>query len=158
MACARLDCRKNDLNVTNGVLTTAHRHSYSFRHSSKYIVRRQWPPDPLQLELTDRLDLNGVLDLHQHAPANENLTGLGLVAKPRGDVRHRANGGVVEPALEADGAERGEAVRYPDAEADFVAPRSLPKSSPCRAHFPWALANGRPNSAFLDRYRTVQAG
>jgi hypothetical protein len=54
MACARLDCRKNDLNVTNGVLTTAHRHSYSFRHSSKYIVRRQWPPDPLQLELTDR--------------------------------------------------------------------------------------------------------
>ena len=78
-----------------------------------HIVRRKRPPDPLQLELADWLDLHGILDLHQHARANENLTGLGLVAKPRGDVRHRANGGVVEPALEADGAERGEAVRYP---------------------------------------------
>jgi hypothetical protein len=27
--------------------------------SGKHIVRRQWPPDPLQLELTDRLDLDG---------------------------------------------------------------------------------------------------
>jgi hypothetical protein len=26
------------------------------------IVRRQRPPDPLQLELADRLDLHGVLD------------------------------------------------------------------------------------------------
>jgi hypothetical protein len=31
---------------------------------SDHIVRRQRTPDPLQRELTDRLDLHGVLDLH----------------------------------------------------------------------------------------------
>ena len=54
--------------------------------SGQYIVRRQRPPDPLQLELTDRLDFHGILDLRQHARANENLPRLGFVAEPRGDV------------------------------------------------------------------------
>ena len=33
------------------------------RYSADHIVRRQRPPDPLQLELTDGLDLHGILDL-----------------------------------------------------------------------------------------------
>ena len=42
--------------------------------SSEDIVRRPRPPDPLQLELTHWLDLHGVLDLSQHARANQDLT------------------------------------------------------------------------------------
>ena len=90
-----------------------------------HIISRQGPPDPLQLELTDWLDLHGVLDLHQHSRADEDLTRLGFIAQPRGDVGHRADGGVVEAAFKSDGAERGKAVRNPDAEANLV-PESTP--------------------------------
>jgi hypothetical protein len=69
-------------------------------HYSDHIISRQRPPDPLQLELTHGLDVHGVLDLCQHPR-------LGLIAKPRGDVGYGADGGVVEAALEADGAESG---------------------------------------------------
>ena len=31
-----------------------------------HVVRRQGPPDPLQLELTDRLDPDRILDLREH--------------------------------------------------------------------------------------------
>ena len=52
----------------------------ALRHGSNHIVRRQRPPDPLQLELTDWLDLHGVLDLRQHSRADEDLTRLGFIA------------------------------------------------------------------------------
>ena len=87
---------------------------------SDHIVRRQGPPDPLQLELTNWLDLHGVLDLHQYPGTDENLSWLGFVAKPRGYIGHRPDSGIVEPALEADGAQRGKAVRNADAEANLV--------------------------------------
>ena len=45
-------------------------------YGSDHIVRRQRPPDPLQLELTYRLDLHRVLDLHQHARTDEDLPWL----------------------------------------------------------------------------------
>ena len=48
------------------------------------------------------------------------MSGLGFVAQSRGDVRHGPNGGVVEPALEADCAECSEAVRDTDAKANLV--------------------------------------
>ena len=95
----------------------------ALRHGSNHIVRRQRPPDPLQLELTHGLDLHRVLDLRQHSRADEDLPRLGFVAKARGDVGHRPDGGIVEAALEADGAERGEAVRNADAEANLVPQR-----------------------------------
>jgi hypothetical protein len=44
------------------------------------------------------------------------LSGLGLIAKARRDVGNRPDGGIVEAALEADGAERGKA----DIETDVV--------------------------------------
>jgi hypothetical protein len=81
--------------------------SQTSRDGRHHIVRRKRPPDPLQLELTHRLDLHGVLDLCQHSRADEDLSGLGLVAQARGDVRYRADSGVVE-VLQADGAKRGE--------------------------------------------------
>ena len=61
-----------------------------------HVIRRRRPPDPLQLELADWLDLYGVLNLHQYSRADEDLSGVGLVAQPRSDVGYRANGGVVE--------------------------------------------------------------
>ena len=89
-------------------------------HGSNHIVRRQRPPDPLQLELAHRLDLHGVLDLRQHPRTDEDLSRLGFIAKARGDIGYRPDGGIVEAALEADGAERSEAVRNADAEANVV--------------------------------------
>jgi hypothetical protein len=65
-------------------------------------ICRQWPPDPLQLELTDRLDLQGVFDFRQHSRANQDLSGSGLVAQARGNVGYRADGGVVEVFLESN--------------------------------------------------------
>src|SRR5262249_31995232 len=98
------------------------------RKGGNHVVRHQRPLDPLQLELTHGFDLDGVLDLHQHSRTDEDLTRFGFVAEPRGDVGYRADGGIVEPALEADSAECSEAVRYADAEANLV-----PKAAPgCR--------------------------
>jgi hypothetical protein len=87
----------------------------AFQVCGNYVVRRQRPPNPLQLELTDWLDLHGVLDLRQHSRADEDLTRLGFIAQPRGDVGYRADSGVVEPTLV-----RGEAMRNTDAEANVV--------------------------------------
>ena len=61
-------------------------------------------PYPLERELPHRLDCHGTLYSHQHARTDEYLTRLGLVAKPRGYVGYRPDGGVVEASLKADGA------------------------------------------------------
>ena len=98
------------------------RRTSSLDYGGKHVVSRQWPSDPFQLELTDWLDPHGVLDLCQYSRADEDLTRLGFIAKPRGNVGYRPDGGVVETSLEADGAQRGEAVRYTDAEANVVSP------------------------------------
>jgi hypothetical protein len=45
-----------------------------------HIVSRQRPPDPLQLELTDRLNRHGVLNLCQNPSANQDLPGLRFIA------------------------------------------------------------------------------
>ncbi len=89
---------------------------------SKYVVCRQWTPDTLQHKLTHWLDLHCILNLRQHSGANQDLTGLGFVAKARGDVGYRPDGGIVEAPLEADGAQCGKPVRYADAEANVVPP------------------------------------
>ena len=114
---------------------------------SDHIVSRQWPPDPLQLELTDGLNLYGVLDLHQHSRADEDLSRLGLIAQPRGDVRHRADGGVVKPALEADSAERSEAVRYADAKANLV-----PEAAPGRGQSSQSVTHFKGHEHRLQRW------
>jgi hypothetical protein len=57
------------------------------------------------------------LDHAEHALADHDLTGLGFVAQPRGQVGDAADRGVFEPLLEADLAERRIAERDADAEA-----------------------------------------
>ena len=42
------------------------------------VIRRQGSPDPLQLELTDRLDLQGVLDLRQHPWTHQDFAPASL--------------------------------------------------------------------------------
>jgi hypothetical protein len=48
------------------------------------------------------------------------------VAKPRGDIGHGADGGIVEATLEADGAQRREAVRNAYAETNLM-PQPMPR-------------------------------
>ena len=99
----------------------------AFLLGADHIVSRQGPPDPLQLELTHWLDLHGVLDFRQHARTDEDLSWPRLITEARGDVGDGANGGVVEPSLEADGAERRKSVR--DADTEAVVPPATPRLS-----------------------------
>ena len=50
------------------------------RLGSDHIVCRQRPPDPLERELTHRLDLHGILDLHEHPRTDQDLPWLGFIA------------------------------------------------------------------------------
>ena len=70
------------------------------RYSGDHVVSRQRPSDPLQLELADWLDFDGVLDFRQHASTDEDLSRFGLVAEPRRKIGDLADGRVVETALE----------------------------------------------------------
>ena len=47
---------------------------------ANHIISRQRPPDPLQLKLAHRLDLDGILDLCQHTRTNQDLPGLRFIA------------------------------------------------------------------------------
>ena len=96
---------------------------------------------PLSVKLTHRLDRYGILDRHENARTDQDLTGLGFVAKPRGDVGDRPNGGVVESSFKADGAERRISVRYADAEADIVAQLDAisPSSAPIASRISSAI-------------------
>jgi hypothetical protein len=80
-------------------------------NDAENVVSRQRPPNPFQLELAGWLYLDGMLDLRQHPRTDEDLSWLGLVAEPRGDVRHGPDGGIVKSALEADSAKRRKSVR-----------------------------------------------
>ena len=93
-----------------------------------HYMRRQRPPEALERELSNRLHFHSILDRHQHAGTDQDLPRLCFIAKSRGNIRHRPDSGLVEPALEADGSERSEAMRNPDAEANVV-----PKPPPYRA-------------------------
>jgi hypothetical protein len=58
--------------------------------------------DTLERELAHRLDCHRILDRHQHARADQDLTGFGFVAQARGHVGYSADSGIVEAPLEAD--------------------------------------------------------
>src|SRR4029077_13652072 len=85
------------------------------------IVRRQRTPNPLECELTHRLNRYRILDRHENARTDQDLTGLSLVAKTRSDVGYRSDSGIVEPSFKSDSAKRCVSVRYTDAEANIVA-------------------------------------
>jgi hypothetical protein len=50
------------------------------RCGAEYVVRHQRPPDPLQRELTHRLDLYDFFYLREHPRTDEDLPGLGFIA------------------------------------------------------------------------------
>ena len=60
---------------------------------------------------------DGGLDL----AVDQDLPVLGIRAQPSREIDHRADGAVVEPALEADAPERGISMRDADAEAELMA-------------------------------------
>ena len=91
-------------------------------NGGKHIVRRQRPPDPLQLELAYGIDFHGVLDFRQHSRADEDLPWLGFIAEPRGNIGYRPDGGIVEASFKPDGAERGNPCAIP-----MPKPMSCPK-------------------------------
>jgi len=71
----------------------------------KHVVSRQSTPDTLERKLLDRLDGHGTLDRHQHARTDQDLPWFGFVAKPRYNIGHRPDSGIIEPSLKAHGAE-----------------------------------------------------
>src|SRR5262252_1239062 len=91
------------------------------RFGPEHVICCQRTSNTLERKLAHRLDRDGVSDRRENARADEDLTGLGFVAKPRGYVGYRANCGIVEAPLEPDGAERGKSVLDTDAEADIMA-------------------------------------
>src|SRR5208282_5284892 len=101
------------------------RHRSSVRASifavgSEHVVSRQGTTDTLERKLAHWLDGHGIFDRHEHTRANQDLTGLGFVAKTRGDIGYRPDGGIVEASFKANGAKRGKSVRYANAEANVV--------------------------------------
>ena len=83
----------------------------------QHIVRRHRTADALQVELTHRFDCHGLLNRLPNAWANEDLTGLGFIAKPGGDIGYCSDRRIVEATLKSDRAERRKTVSYPDPEA-----------------------------------------
>jgi hypothetical protein len=64
--------------------------------------------------------LGGIFDCHEDTRANQDLTGLGFVAKPGCHIGYRPDGGIVEASFKADGAQGGKPVRDTDAEANVM--------------------------------------
>ena len=100
--------------------------------SGEHVVRRHRSPDPLERELTNRLDRHGILNRHQHPGADKDLTGLGFVAKARGNIRHCPYRGIVETSFETDGAERGR--RTDGGRAGFHIGEARPGGTPSPRH------------------------
>ena len=90
------------------------------RYGSEYVVSRQGTADALKRKFAYWLDGHGIFDRHEDARTNQNLTGLGFVAKPGCDIGYRPDRGIVEASLEADGAQGGKSVGDADAEANVV--------------------------------------
>jgi hypothetical protein len=111
--------------------------SRSWGQRGENIVGRYGSANALERKLPNRLDGYGVFDRHQHAWANQYLTGLRFVAQTRGDIADSPDRGVVESTLETDSPQRSETVRYPDAEPNIV-PEPPPLLRQCAngiAHF-----------------------
>jgi hypothetical protein len=66
------------------------------RYSGENIVGRRGTADALKFKLANSLDRDGILDRHQHARADQNLTGFGFVAEV--GVVSRAVGSVTKSA------------------------------------------------------------
>src|SRR5262249_38776536 len=101
------------------------------------VVSRQRAANALKCKIADRFNRYVLLYGHQHAGANQDLSGLGFVAQPRRNIGYRSDGGIIEAPLKADSAERRKSMRDPNAEANVV-PKLTPllnQSFDGRSHF-----------------------
>jgi hypothetical protein len=106
---------------------------------TEYVISGERTVDIFERKLTHCVDSDDILDRHQHTGANWYLTGFSFVAKPRCDIGHRADGGIIETSLKADIAKRGKPVRYADAKSKVV-PQLLTDLGPRPASFRANLA------------------
>src|SRR6516164_7089698 len=102
----------------------------------QHIVRRHRTADALQVELTHRFDCHGLLNRLPNAWANQDLTGLGFIAKSGRNVGYCSDRGIVEAALKSNRAERRKTMCYAYPESQVVTKITpfLNHSSDCSAH------------------------
>lgn len=99
--------------------------------------------EALDREVAYALRHHPILDRRIDGLADEYLAGLCLVAQPRGEVGDTADRGVIEAPLEADCAQRREALRNADAETEIIAaPLEIWQT-------PWPTAALRQNATWL---------
>ena len=91
-----------------------------WRYSGKYIVGSHRATNALKRKIANWFDVYSVFNRHQDARTNQDLPRLGFVAEPRGDVRYRSNGGIIETSLKANGTERRKSMRDTDTEAELM--------------------------------------
>jgi len=123
--------------AVNSLLSSAHHRSRIRGRDGEYIVGGYGSANALEFIFAHRLDLDGVLDSHQYARADEYLSRLGFVAQPGCNIGHRPDGGIIEPPFETDGAERRKTVGDTDAKPNVVTkpPPFLRKRSDDVPHF-----------------------
>jgi hypothetical protein len=81
--------------------------------------------EALECKIANWFDGHGIFDRHHDPRTNQDLSGLGFIAKPRCDIGYRSDGGIIETSLKANGAERRESVRYTDAKTNLM-PQPMP--------------------------------
>ena len=102
----------------------------------EHIVSRHRTSNTLERKLADRFDGYGLVNRLPHARADEDLTGLGFIAKAGGDIGHSANRCIIETALKPNRAECRKTMCYTDPEAKVVTKIApfLNHCSDCGAH------------------------
>src|SRR5262249_9387069 len=102
----------------------------------QHIVSRHRTTDALERELADRFHRYGLLNRLPNARADQDLTGLGFIAKSGGDIGYCSDCGIIETALKSNRAERRKTMCYADPEAKVVTKITpfLNHSSDCGAH------------------------
>src|SRR5262245_58768320 len=91
-----------------------------WRYGGKYIVGRHGATDALKHKIANWFDGHRIFDRHQNTRTNQDLSGLGFVAKTRCDIGYRSDCGVIEASLKANCAERSKSVRDTNAKAKLM--------------------------------------
>src|SRR5262245_6382273 len=68
------------------------------------VVSRERAANALKGKIADRFNGYFLFNCHQDAGANQDLSGLCLVTKPRCNIGYRSDSGIIEAPLETDGA------------------------------------------------------
>src|SRR5262249_28964376 len=113
------------------------RTSVGFGRQGLYdVVRHHWAANALECKLTDWFDRYGLFNRLPNARADQNLTGLGFIAKAGGDIGYCSDRGIVEATLKSNRAEGCKTMCYPDPEAKVVTKIApfLDHRSDCNAH------------------------